>query len=869
MRTPGLSSFASPIRRARSRVSVVAPTLTALVFTLVAIPPVLSIPAASAGVASAADPTDPTADPTGPLESTQVEPFTAADAEPRLVEDATTATSVTYAYPDGSFVAEISSVPVNYLDENEEWQEIDNTLVPAEGGSAEGGEYAFENAANEFSVALPTDPGTTPVKVTRDGAWVSVLMRGVDDGELAVADATATIDEVANAGRVELDVVETGLKETIVLDQAPNAAAGVLRYRYDLAASPGLTPRLRGDGVIEFTDSAGERVFEIPAGVMDDSATPVPASSNAVAYDLVPAGDGVGAGEGWTLRVTPDLEWLIDPARVYPVKIDPSVMLPADQTFACVLAESNKTTSFCGNNQQVIYAGRLNTGASRYRSTLFFDTAGIGTDVTITDAEVRLNAIYASNPGTALVTQLQRAGSAWNQNATWNSPGSSASWPGSNPGNPQTGVGDTSNTRTDGGTANPNRVYGGLGPLVKSWVNGSKTNFGLVLTATNETTVNTLGFTSPSASNAEGDRPKMVVTYQLQPDRAQDAGDREFWTYETRQLTDTMSAKVNVGNGNLLLSAQDFTIAGINGWDLSMSRYYNSAYSTTGFNYMGLGWSSPLGNTVQLEKTSTTNRSKVDFFGPSGYRVTFRDNDSDGTYEVREAPGMNADLQYRTGSSFADKEFVLTMFDESKYFFDDRPQEITANGAGGTGKYARLVRSEDANGNALSYTYDTTDQRRVTRVTDTRNRTARMVYTNDLLTSIGIYTAAGGEIQRYRYTYTGIGPANSLAVLAETSLESVQPVLGTFEDSPAASMKSVGAITRYEYETTAPYRLKGSGTPARSPTPALPGRMPARAGPRSSPTPRRPTTTTRGSRRCSAGSPLKPPGAVLRGRGST
>ncbi|WP_264935725.1 hypothetical protein, partial [Streptomyces sp. A012304] len=108
-----------------------------------------------------------------------------------------------------------------------------------------------------------------------------------------------------------LDSQAGGVKETLVLKSAtaPNSFVFPLRLK-------GLTAKVDG-GSILLTDAEGRTRAVVPAGFMEDAAQAV---SNAVTYELVQGQDG-----GQALKVTADREWLADPARAYPVRVDPSV----------------------------------------------------------------------------------------------------------------------------------------------------------------------------------------------------------------------------------------------------------------------------------------------------------------------------------------------------------------------------------------------------------------------------------------------------------------------------------------------------------------------------------------------------------------
>lgn len=80
----------------------------------------------------------------------------------------------------------------------------------------------------------------------------------------------------------------------------------------------GLTPRMEGDGSISLVAADGAVRLVIPHGTMRDSSGDEGAVSDAVTYELVNV-DG-----GLALKVVADAACVRDPARVFPVLVDPT-----------------------------------------------------------------------------------------------------------------------------------------------------------------------------------------------------------------------------------------------------------------------------------------------------------------------------------------------------------------------------------------------------------------------------------------------------------------------------------------------------------------------------------------------------------------
>lgn len=688
------------------------------------------------------------------------------------VESLSTEVSRTFREPDGSYTTETYAEPVNFQDQRGRWRAIDNDLEPTRGPQSESSRFAYENAANEFTVKIPRNPSAAPVRMAQEGVWVSLQMRGVADRAVEVSGSRARVEQVQDARRVDYRVVSTGIQEDIVLGKAP---ARPVSWTYTLNMSQDLTPRLRPDGSVGFfrTDgvgvgaAAGEPVLAMPAGTMLDSAAPVPAESGEVEYTLEQT------GSRWQLTATPDEQWLTSAERVYPVTVDAALSNQPSRR-DCWIRSEQPNRSHCGRGSKRLRVGRIDADTRR-RILLDFDISMVPPQARITHAHVKLWMTENLTIGEDKQAEygLYRAGKRWNNAATWNTSGASGRW---NAGDP---TGRAYGKLPLSGKTSSYRYFEDIEPIVQAWHEGSRPNHGMVLKQIPESTNNMLGFYSASETNRQDRTPAMSIRYDLPTPDAANGGDRGFWNYVSRSLSDSTTAKVNIGNGNLLLTEQDASLAGVAGWDLVLTRYYNSAAAQVGVANMGAGWSSAFGGSVRLTFPEA-GRQRVYFWGPSGYRARFENPGSDDKYD-RMGAGIKADLEYQpqSGSGGPADRYVLTFFDESKYYFD----------ADGT-----LLKSQDAAGNTLDYAYG---NQRLQTVTDTRGRTAELAYDADgLVSSVTMTNPAGEAMLRWAYTYDGATPAR----MASARLEMIdnQAAGGTYQESPTSP--TVGATTTYDYD---------------------------------------------------------------------
>jgi hypothetical protein len=131
----------------------------------------------------------------------------------------------------------------------------------------------------------------------------------------------------------------------------------------------GVSASLDATGDVVFTDPGGVVRARIPTGWMEDAnidrRSGDGARSDGVRYALEPA-----AGGGMALRVTLDRAWLDDPARVFPVRVDPTVN--PIQTFPDdTYVQSPFTNDYSTATE--LKAGTYNGGGSVARSFLHFD----------------------------------------------------------------------------------------------------------------------------------------------------------------------------------------------------------------------------------------------------------------------------------------------------------------------------------------------------------------------------------------------------------------------------------------------------------------------------------------------------------------
>lgn len=313
--------------------------------------------------------------------------LSASPSEPdgRELEAKRTATSNTFALPDGRRETRIYEAPINFRNQEGDWQPIDEGLSSAGTGVA--------NGDNRFDVHLPKRMGEGPVKLTVGDKWVSesFLSRPTEAAEIE-HDETASFETADGDLSFEFSTFGNGLKEEIEATDLFQAND----IRFELSASAGVEPAITSDGSIEFRGGDGHLVAALPAPLVADDSGMLPVGAP-ITYQLEQHDS-----THWMLRLQISSDWLHAPDRAWPIHIDPTLQLPSlpnDCVFGGVSGSWGWST--CGAlGQKTMYGAyipNLNSPAQDewIRTALRFDLKVIPADALVDNAELRL---YSSVP---------------------------------------------------------------------------------------------------------------------------------------------------------------------------------------------------------------------------------------------------------------------------------------------------------------------------------------------------------------------------------------------------------------------------------------------------------------------------------------
>ena len=525
---------------------------------------------------------------------------------------------------------------------------------------------------------------------------VDVVLPGARPTGAETSGATVTYAEVYPGVDLRYTVDGDRLKEELVLktQAAVTALAGagsLLSFVFELPLN-GVTASQEPGGSIRFDDAGNDTRFHMPRPFMEDGSAG--GYSTEVQVVLIPP-----EGGRVRLELQPNLAWLLDPARVYPVLLDPTLVTGRTQPAEASSKDTYVDSSFPTTNYGTSSLLKVAAGGSSTRQTIiqFDDVGGLPQDSIVSSATMGLYRVDNLNSSTM---ESYAITSAWNEaTVTWNSrPPIEAS--------PETSF-----------TPGAGWVQFDLTKRVRKWVQGEATNYGILVKFVAN---GNLSFKS-SNDGVASQRPYLDITYVV----ATRYGLDRHWSYGGQQdYGGGSSAQVNVSTGNLMYQNTYSSVAA-RGFDVVLSHTFNSqdAYGsdgetgTTEGKLFGTGFT--FSHNIRLQEIAPGNVVLIKD-GNGSWRSYVKDQDTGNTRTYTRWAPYDFTLTKDISGTPADPNKIWTMTAEkglTKYFFAVDPVNT------GMG---RLTRIEDRNGNYLTYGYDTSS--RLTSITDVAGRQVVLEY---------------------------------------------------------------------------------------------------------------------------------------------
>lgn len=396
--------------------------------------------------------------------------------------------SDTYRLSDGSYECVVYSYDKYYSNDLGVLAEIDDSVVPEKHTYA-GREYTLANAADSARYRFAEDgpavlaeygehilafePETS--RVSR--AAVGGIKEDISGYALSGREFVAYKDAFEHTDLV-YEACHGRLKEYIVLNDASAPNSFGFRFKAD-----GCTVRQDKDN-IGFYGADGEPVFELGALYAEDSAG---AYTEDLAYTVREAADG-----SIVITVSMSEAYASDPERVYPILIDPSVVIKGSSDVKDAFVSSlNDSTNYGSNNY-------LRTGwSTNYnvrRSYIKFDIPTSVPGYSITSAYMSLK---LHDCGNAPTVKAYRVTGSWSESTiTWNNK-----------------PGYTSTNASSAATLQADDWYKfNVTDIVKKWCKGDNSNYGfLVKDDTESGSGNWATFYSSEAESSN--QPELSITY--------------------------------------------------------------------------------------------------------------------------------------------------------------------------------------------------------------------------------------------------------------------------------------------------------------------------------------------------------------------
>ena len=388
---------------------------------------------------------------------------------------------------------------------------------------------------------------------------------------------------------------------------------------------------------------------------------------------------------GYIYSLVPDNAWLNDASRVYPVVIDPDVVLDFRGNFDNVYIrkdqpDANFTDPTYGSTDRL----KLGNTSAQCMSLIKLNTLpSLNSGDVVVSARLYLTR-YSTNDGdTGKEIDAYKMLGDWSENEiTWNG------YKALNGGNP-------ADTKIEAFALSPEKseynVFD-VTNLVKYWYRNPSKNFGIVLKAKDNRYYTEYASSrySPSLSN----HPCFSIAY------VNSTGFESMFSYSTQEAGRAGIGNVNLFSGNLTFSHDDASIVN-GGMSIGVTHVYNTNDRTINNGY-GRGWR--LNYAQQITGVTLPNRQNTELYyeyvDGDGTRHYYTKKENSSTEFLSE---LDKDSVMKINTSA--KEITITDKGDNKLvfaceLFDHDNDSSTAKVYRG-----RLVRIEDANGNKVNISY--------------------------------------------------------------------------------------------------------------------------------------------------------------------
>lgn len=402
------------------------------------------------------------------------------------------------ANPDGTLTRTITPEPSRVQQAEGSWADIDTTLAntggvvkPTQPGAAVVLSPGGTGAVASVSVAVKSlgaaaagmggsadpvgvDPNPAAPTVSAALNWPTALPAPT------LVDNVATYADVAAGTDLKVAALPTGFETSVVIKTRPSGPVSIALPYTLTGLRMGIAPSEEGGGVQIF-DTKNRLVGQGGSAIAADATTDA-ASGSPVRQARVPLAVS-GSGANTVLTVSVPASLLSDPATVFPVTIDPAIIIGTGKD---TFVESSYPTMNFGT-ANYLKVGTFDAGASVARSYLWFPGANIQNGV-VNSAQLLLWNWWTASCTPRTMMVYPAATGTWNPNKM--------TWSGSGPytGQPPLYRSPAASVSAANGWSSscPPAQMGGAGgidvtSIAQAWTSGGLPNYGIGLVAANET----------------------------------------------------------------------------------------------------------------------------------------------------------------------------------------------------------------------------------------------------------------------------------------------------------------------------------------------------------------------------------------------
>lgn len=606
---------------------------------------------------------------------------------------------------DGTYMAAQYDTAVHSLDENGEWQNIDNTLYES------GSEYSTSNARVKFAKKITGNESiftlhenNRKITLSLDGAIKKTS--GMATNTETEFDETATTlqkmmtldklssriiyEDIIDGVDLEYIVISNNVKENIIVKEQKDAYS----YSFTLKLH-NLSASLSSAGDVEITDPDSDEVlYIIPAPVVYD-ANMTYASETDAYYTL----ETIGQNE-YRLTVSANTSWMNASERAFPVTIDPAIYHGGyGMQQMCDTCVSQKYPSSVYGSRTYLKVGydSANANLKAYVAMRSLPTLPAGSMITNAELNLTYNGtsegISTTKPLTLVAKKIIRSGytSLWTESSTNYNTAMTYS--------------DILDYQTISSiTTNDPVKSWNITSAVVDWYADSTSNQGIAIMQYDltDTSIHTIQFHSSDYSMTGNYTPFFTIAY------VSTIGVESYYSYQSANAGLAGTGYVNTATGALsfvksLLSTTDslmpYTVSMTYNSDFAGKAYqYPNAQTAYSTSYMPYGFKLNINETI-IEKRYTNSTA-----GQSTYYVWA---DSDGT-EHCFFPVGNSTTVYQDEDGL---QLTLTISSSTCTIADDSKAvktftKMSSTPASDVYSAWYLTSITDKNNNKIAFTFD-------------------------------------------------------------------------------------------------------------------------------------------------------------------